>query len=174
MGKLQIQRVEVNHKEQTVVPIDETFGHEITALTPFQYMSVSKILHNMLQKLKEDQSVQKLIQQIADSIDEDSSWQDILRVGGSELIDSGLGSVSFLLDVVPEEFMDLISVASGIEKNTLLSQDMDKFFDIVDECIEVNNIQGLVDRLKKSGKSLAKKVNFQKLTQEATAATQRQ
>lgn len=71
-------------------------------------------------------------------------WNDLLSV------------VSDLLDDVPEIIVEILSHASGIKLDVLKQQDAETFLDVFDAVVEVNDIEALTKRIKKSGNTFKK------------------
>lgn len=65
------------------------------------------------------------------------AWNDILAV------------ISDLLYEVPETIVDIIANASGISKEDVEAQDAITFLDIFDAIVEVNDINAIIERVKK-------------------------
>lgn len=59
-------------------------------------------------------------------------------------------SFDFLLEEVPEQMVALLAIISGIEEDTLDGQPFATLFDVFDGVVEVNDIEKLVNRGKKS------------------------
>lgn len=56
-----------------------------------------------------------------------------------------------------DDLLNLVAVASGIEKETIEESSPDEFLDIVTAVLELNNIKAIVDKVKNLGKALQKK-----------------
>lgn len=64
-----------------------------------------------------------------------------------------LSALSELLSDMPDTVMEILANATGIKKETLGRQDFDTFMDVLDAAVEVNDLQALMNRIKKSKNS---------------------
>ena len=85
--------------------------------------------------------------------------QDTLAQVGGELVTDIMGSMEILLSDAPETATELLSIASNIDAKTLDAQDPITFLDIFDAVVEINDIEKIVERLKKSQASLKSVMN---------------
>lgn len=65
-------------------------------------------------------------------------WDDILDV------------LADLMEEAPESLFKVVSSASGIDLDTLMEQDFDTFMSVFEATVEENDVQKLIDRIKKS------------------------
>lgn len=157
--------------------VSETF--EIKPMNVFQIMRLSKELNNLLgdikgnehlknalnnyfeqsaaNKEKNNEVIEKAQAEGRDVLAEQIySTRDTLSQVGGDFINDILGSLEILLSDAPETLTELIATASNIDSNVVKSQDLYVFLDIFDAVVEVNDVNKLVERLKKSSSSLKK------------------
>lgn len=82
-----------------------------------------------------------------------------------------LDSFQVLLLNLPPQAIHLISLLSDIDKELLYEQEFEEILDVYDAVLEVNNIEEIVERVKKSLASTQRAVTFLNMTRKATAAT---
>lgn len=85
-----------------------------------------------------------------------------------------LEAIGFLIEEVPERFAEILSITSSIDKEALLYQDTDTYFDVAEAILDVNDVEKIIKRIKtissKVGKSLSIVIpNNQEATQPAVA-----
>lgn len=159
-----------NNKE-----VSETVN--IRPMNVFQIRSVSKEINALLKDIKANESLQSALNNYFDTAEENKKrnnetirkaqeeGRDVLQeqiyttrntleqVGGQFITDV-MGSLEILLEDAPEMLTRVLAVASNVEHNLLNEQDPYTFLDIFDAVVEVNDLEKLVERLKKSSASL--------------------
>lgn len=65
-------------------------------------------------------------------------WNDLVAV------------LSDLLTEIPDTIVQIVSDASGIEKEDLDEQSLETFLDVIDQVVENNDLPALIERVKKS------------------------
>lgn len=157
--------------------VSETF--EIKPMNVFQVMRLSKEINNLLSDIKGNEHLKNALnnyfEQSAANKEKNNeaikeaqaegrdvlaaeiySTRDTVSQVGGDFINDILGSLEILLSDAPETLTELIATASNIDSNVVKSQDLYVFLDIFDAVVEVNDINKLVERLKKSSTSLKK------------------
>lgn len=157
--------------------VSETF--EIKPMNVFQVMRLSKEINNLLSDIKGNEHLKNALNNYfetsaankeknnaaikkaqAEGRDvlaaEIYSTRDTISQVGGDFINDILGSLEILLSDAPETLTELISTASNIQGDVLKAQDLYVFLDVFDAVVEVNDINKLVERLKKSSSSLKK------------------
>lgn len=61
-----------------------------------------------------------------------------------------MGAIKILLNQLPDEFIELISIISGLDEELIDDQDYDVLFDIIEAIIEENDINTIVKRTKEA------------------------
>ncbi|WP_163581109.1 hypothetical protein [Gracilibacillus saliphilus] len=56
-----------------------------------------------------------------------------------------------------DEILQLVSIASGIDKSNIEKLDFEGFFDVITAVIELNNVNAIVEKVKNLGKVFQKK-----------------
>lgn len=157
--------------------VSETF--EIKPMNVFQVMRLSKEINNLLSDIKGNEHLKNALNNYFDTsaankeknnaaikkaqaegrevlAEEIYTSRDTLSQVGGDFINDILGSLEILLSDAPETATELISIASNIQGDVLKAQDLYVFLDVFDAAVEVNDIEKLVARLKKSSTSLKK------------------
>ena len=157
--------------------VSETF--EIKPMNVFQVMRLSKEINNLLSDIKGNEHLKNALnnyfEQSAENKEKNNaaiekaqaegrdvlaeqiySTRDTISQVGGDFINDVLGSLEILLSDAPETLTELIATASNIDSNVVKSQDLYVFLDIFDAVVEVNDVNKLVERLKKSSTSLKK------------------
>ena len=121
-----------------------------------QFKRAFKKVNEIIQLLEKDDSASELIEYFwnmdqqkkanggesapAPVIDED--------IQSKMFMDNIIGAFRILLDKLPEEAFELVSIISGIDEEVLDEQDYQVFFDILGAIIEENDISLIIERLK--------------------------
>ena len=178
--------------------VSETF--EIKPMNVFQVMRLSKEINNLLSDIKGNEHLKNALNNYFETsaankeknnevikqaqaegrdvlAEQIYSTRDTISQVGGDFINDVLGSLEILLSDAPETLTELIATASNIDSNVVKSQDLYVFLDIFDAVVEVNDVNKLVERLKKSSTSLKKvgEALFPKAEEnKVTAATNQQ
>lgn len=120
---------------------------EIDSITGFQFQGIMKVVNELTKEMQNDESLKGLF----DTIFGNQNVQD-MEIGdiSNEIIKNAIGSFETLAVTMPEKAYQLLSAVSGIEYNLLMSQKVENIFDIYDAVIELNDVEKLVARIKKS------------------------
>lgn len=138
-------KVNLKVKEDNTV---QTVQHEIEKVNILQITDAVKVIKDIFVSAKDNENLQALIQDI---LDEFQSGQDkeIAEVG-MKILKRAIDSMDLLLVELPEKTLELFSILSGVEYDTLVRQKAEDVFDIYDAVIQVNDIDKLIKRAKKS------------------------
>jgi hypothetical protein len=68
-----------------------------------------------------------------------------------------LMKIPALLGDSQDEIFNLVAIASGVEKETMLDYGLDEFLDVISAVLELNNIQAIVSKVKNMGNLLQTK-----------------
>lgn len=140
----------------------ETIQHEVEPINLFQFKNAMKILKDIVDELRRED----LLQPLLDGIDGSEA------APGEEnqaMIAYLAGAFEMLMIEIPDHALHLLATLSGIDYETLMAQKLEDAFEIYDAVLEVNDIEKLVERGKKS---LAVTKSRTAFLQKVTAATQ--
>lgn len=155
---------------------------DIKPMNIFQIRDVSKELNKLLKDIKGNESFSNALNNFFDTAAKNKernnetirlaqeegrdvlqeqifSTRDTLSQVGGEFVTDIMGSLEIILEDTPEMLTRVLSVASNIDHNLLNVQDPYTFLDVFDAVVEVNDIEKLVERLKKSSESLKTVMN---------------
>lgn len=152
----------------------QTEQHEIEEINITQMTNAIKVIKEIVDVVRKDEHLKSVIEEIFFEVqegDEEDGESDFTK----DFMKNILGSIDVLLMEVPEKVFELMSVLSGIDYEVFMQQKPDEVFDIYDAIIEVNDIEKLVNRAKKSlrlTKAQKKVMNLFQNTKETTVAEQ--
>lgn len=141
-------------KDNTV----ENIQHEITKIKIYQITKSLIVIKNIFEIVQKDETLKGVFTELLNGDGEDS---------GNEVIYRLAGAYETLLFNVPDKAIELLSVLSGIDKDVLTAQDAEEAFDIYDAVLEVNDIEKLINRAKKSLAVTKKTIKFKNLVTKA-------
>lgn len=138
--------------------------HEIEDIDLLQFEQMMKVINDIFQQLQNDESLKQL-------------FTDLFKEGEAQELDqrfiqSLVNSFEVLAVKMPEEAFRLLSILSGVELSILRQQKLLDVMDIYDAVIDENDIERLWKRAKKSLAATKVKMNFMKITRQATRETQ--
>ena len=131
----------------------ETHKMNIKRLKVKQYGDVMKIVGKVTRQITENEALMNTFKvQFAGVIDEE--WKDketgeLLSGIEAKLQADQLGTLAFILEHFPEELINLVSVASNINKKVLDELEDEEFLNVITAVIEVNDLKRLGDVGKK-------------------------
>jgi|SRR5699024_2258068 len=157
-------KVNLKVKENNQV---ETIQHEVEELNLFQVTKTINIIGDLFKLTEKDDKIKGLFDELFDprnmdmgeveeseegenDSEENPSEMGISQEGGERIMGKLFQAFDVLLTHVPEYAFDLLSTLAGIEYEVLMQQKIDDVFDIYDAIIEVNDVEKLVKRAKKS------------------------
>lgn len=119
----------------------------IDSITGFQFQAILKVVNELTNEMKSDDSLKGLF----DTIFGNQNVQD-MEIGdiSNEIIKNAIGSFETLAVKMPERAYQLLAAVSGIEYDLLMAQKVENIFDIYDAVVELNDVEKLVARIKKS------------------------
>jgi phage terminase small subunit len=126
----------------------ETVQHEIEDANILQITQAVKVIKDIFVLAQENEQIQALIQELAGEAQ--NNLDESAEKLGMTMLKRAIGAMDVLLVEVPEKVLELLSALSDIEYDTLIKQKPDEVFDIYDAIIQVNDIEQLVKRAKKS------------------------
>lgn len=122
-----------------------------------QFKRAFKKINEIIQLLEKDESASELIEyfwsmdQQKKGKKEESAPAPVVideDLQSKMFIDNIIGAFRILLDKLPEEAFELISIISGIDEEVLDEQDYPVFFDILEAILVENDVQLIIERLK--------------------------
>lgn len=113
-----------------------------------QLTSATKIIKEILQEGKENEEINALLGDIFNEVTEnkDEEAGDV----GTMILKRVFGSLDVFLVELPDQVLRLISTLSGVDHDVIMNLKADELFDVYDAIIEVNDIEKIVKRAKKS------------------------
>ncbi|WP_068672277.1 hypothetical protein [Oceanobacillus sp. Castelsardo] len=150
-------KVTLKIKEENTV---ETRQHEIEELNLIQITRAIKVIKDVMKLAQEDQNLKALFEDIFDAEQEEGLNADNLD---QNFIQKLIGAMDVLLAEIPEKAFELLAILSDVEYEVFMQQKPDDVFDIYDAVIQVNDIEKLIKRAKKSlalTKSQVKVINL--------------
>lgn len=139
-------KVTIKIKEGNTVSTEQ---REIEEINIMQMTQAIKVVKSILDAARKDEHLLAVIEEMFEEAQskEDSTIEEVLTQSFANNI---IGALDVLLVEVPEKVFELLSVLSGIEYDVFMQQKPEEVFDIYDAIIEVNDIEKLVNRAKKS------------------------
>lgn len=147
-------------KENTV----ESIQHDVEKLSLLQFSQSIKAINEIIKIISKEPALEALMQELL-ADDEQSNLEMDQRFLG--ILAS---SFETLLLHIPEEVTKLLAIMSGVKLEVLQVQALEDVFDIYDAILEVNDIEKLVVRAKKSLAVTKKTAAFMNKVQQATAS----
>lgn len=155
-------KVNLKIKEENKV---ETIQHEVEELNLFQITRAIKVIKDVMKLAQNDPHLKSLFEEIFTEQGAEINADDL----DESFVQKLLGAMDVLLAEIPEKAFEMLSVLSDVEYDTFMQQKPEDVFDIYDAVIQVNDIDKLINRAKKSlalTKSQVKVMNlFPKRTQ---------
>lgn len=124
----------------------QTEQHEVEELSIRQVTGAIKSVKGIINVVQED----KHLQQVLAEMFEESQTEGSDKEFGQHIAQNLMGALDVLLMEIPDKVIELLAVLSGVEHDTLLDQKAEDVFDIYDAVIQVNDIEKLINRAKKS------------------------
>jgi hypothetical protein len=167
---------EDNGGEVTVKKVQK----EIERIKLYQFTSTIKIVKDILVILNDQGGLKELLETAFSSemvndmklqeegIDE-GKVEEMMKNLDNKFIVSAVEAFKELAVNVPDKFIELVSVLSEIKREDLDKQDLIDVFDIVDAVFEVNDIEALINRIKKSLGATVGKFKFLQMRRNVTA-----
>lgn len=111
------------------------------------YNQAKDDVNKLYQEQYNEQKKQKIAEKDMQLVNvNETAFVKALEYGRVELLDG----LSEMLVELPSTVFDILATASGISKEILEKQNFDTFMDVVDATVEVNDLQAIVNRIKKS------------------------
>lgn len=139
--------------------VTESTQHEIEKLDLFQLQAALKVIKNIFKEAEDSELAHSIIEVMEGKGDMPEA---------KEMLSYLTGGFELLLMELPEQAFKLLSVMSGIEHKVLMAQKVEDVFDIYDAILEVNDIEALIERGKKSLAVTRKRTSWLKKVRTAT------
>ena len=158
MTKVNITDVQGN-KDGSVQILDSSRSVEINAIRPAQFGALTKVINQTIKDLKQNQDFQTTVQKLFGEYQEGFDLEDLFRSEDFNIF-SIMDAVGFLLEEVPDRLTEIVSIMSGVNRFIVEHQDMETYFDLIEAVLEVNDIERIVERVKKISTQMGKAFNF--------------
>lgn len=154
----------------------QTEQYEIEEINIMQMTKGIKVIKDIFDVVRKDEHLKAVLEEIFfESQTEEDEEKSAEEMFTKNFVNNAIGAIDVLLMEVPEKVFELMSVLSGIEHETFVQQKPEEVFDIYDAILEVNDIEKLVNRAKKSlrlTKAQKKVMNLFPNMKETTVAEQ--
>ncbi|MFD1450831.1 hypothetical protein [Oceanobacillus sojae] len=144
----------------------ETEQHEVKKINVFQLQGFFKTIKEIIVIVQNDEALRGIFEDFANGANADT------EVTPQFVATRIAGAFEAVLINIPEKAFELLSILSGIEKKTLMNQPVEDAFDIYDAVIEVNDIERLWARAKKSFGATKSAMAFMRKVEKATGQAQ--
>lgn len=111
-----------------------------------QVTNTIKVVNDVLNLVQNDENLSAVLNEFLYGTDEGN--EDFSQTLTNRIV----SGINVLLVEVPDKAIELLSAMSGIDYGIIMQQKADNVFDIYDAIIQVNDIDKLVQRAKKSFK----------------------
>lgn len=153
-------------------------NHEIEKIKLRQFTDTIRLVKDILFEIKDDAAFQDLFFKDTkeDQIDVNGLTKEEaeklieqrIKDLDKEFIQKAIEAFQTLAVSLPDKAIELLSVLSGIKKEDLEQQDLFDVFDIFDAVVAVNDIEALIERVKKSLGATVKGLKFLQFRKNAT------
>lgn len=147
-------------KDNTV----ETIQHEVESINFLQFSSALKTISNIMHILNDNTELKQTFENMF------AAENDEQELSAQYVIARAAGAFEAVLIHIPQEGFNLLATLSGVERKTLEKQDLLDVFEIYDAVLEVNDIEKIVNRAKKSFAATKSATKFMRKSKKATAA----
>lgn len=134
--------------------VQKTQTFEIEEISFEQFARLLNVVKKTFKELQEDGGMNEFMQEMFGSdskiVIDESTPQEIIDELDEQFFVKLLGGLEFIAGVLPNRFIEIIATISDIEKEILQKQKLLKVMDVYDAVIEANDIELLVERVKKS------------------------
>jgi hypothetical protein len=129
------------------------------------------VIKSIFDIVRKDDHLQTILEEVFNEAQQDGEGKSAEEFFTQDFATNVMGAIDVLLMEVPEKVFELMSVLSGIEYDVFMQQKPEDVFDIYDAIIEVNDIERLVNRAKKSLRLTAAQKKVMNLFQKKSEAT---
>lgn len=131
----------------------------IERIKGYQYEEIMMAINNIITEVQQDQSLSDLFKGMFGIEGEGTENLDDMEL--LEVAKKMAGSFEILLVKMPSHAFKILSILAELDVQTLKNQDFFAILDIYDAVIEENDMERLIERLKKSIALTQAKVKFQ-------------
>lgn len=168
---------------------NETGGYDLVPVTirkmRFEaFDDLLNILYTIYEQIESNPNLKVLFMEMFTHVDDfdpeavknftEAELQELKRVRQREseqrFFQGIAGAIPLLLVHLPKQAKELVYVVTGVDRDLLGQQDFDTVLDVYDAMLEVNNVEKLYNRIKKSSNVTKKAVGFLNLRRKATKA----
>lgn len=129
----------------------ETIQHEIEELNLIQVTRAIKTIRDVIKLAQDDENLKELLKEVFDEAEEgQENGEEAEEEFGKDIAQKLFGALDILLVEVPEKAFELLAIMANIEHKVFMQQKPEDVFDIYDAVIQVNDIEKLINRAKKS------------------------
>lgn len=139
-------KVTLNIKEGNTTHAEQ---HLIEEVNLFQLTKAIKVIKEILDVVSTDEHLVGVIKEFLDEVEVTEGEGPEQHFSESFMENLG-GAINVLMVEIPEKAIELLGVLSGVEYDVLMQQKAEEVFDIYDAIVQVNDIEKLVVRAKKS------------------------
>lgn len=172
MTKVQVRQFDTNARGE-IVPTGTSQEVEITPIRPKQFGALTKVINAAIKDLRQNKEFVGTVNNLFGEYGNGMSPRDLFRSDDFNAF-TILEAIGFLIEEIPERFAEILSIASTIDKEALLYQDTDTYFEVAEAILDVNDVEKIVKRIKTISSKLGKSLSFvipnnQEATQPAVA-----
>jgi hypothetical protein len=155
--------------------IFESEQFEIRKIKLIQFTKTLNHVKDIIKALNEDESISELFAQFFEDGSVDAEGMDaqevekLIQKADNEFLIKGVQAFNQLVTKLPDHAISLLSTISGIDPEKLYDQELETVLDIFDAVVEVNDVEALITRLKKSFGQTTSKLKFLQFRKEVTA-----
>ncbi len=153
-----LRQIEVDKNGQ-VYYTSTSNDFEVQPIRPAQFGALMKVINATQKELQSNENFKQTVTQLFGEYADGFTFDELFRSGDFNIFNV-LDAVGFLLEEAPDKLAQIISIMSNIDRTTIEHQDMDKYFDLIEKVVEVNDIEKLVTRIKTLSKNLGKAFSF--------------
>ncbi len=156
---INIKSVQEDKRNGTVEVLPQSTEVEIKPIRPSQFGKLTKVVNATIKDLQANEDFKKTVQNLFGEYAEGFTFQDLVRSEDFNVFNI-LDAVGFLLEETPERIVEITSIATGIDRVLIENQDIDTFFDIIEQIFEVNDIEKIFNRIKRLSGQMGKAFSF--------------
>lgn len=170
MTKVNIKSVQEN-RDGSIEVLPQSTEVEIMPVRPSQFGKLMKVVNATQKDLQSNEQFKETVTKLFGEYAEGFDFEDLFRNEDFNVF-SILDALGFVAEEVPDRLTEIIEVTSGINRVLIENQDMDTYFDIIEQVIEVNDIEKIVERIKRLSSKMGKALNFLQANQDQVANAQ--
>jgi hypothetical protein len=155
-----------------------TEDFEIRKIKLKQFTQTLSHVKDIMKALGEDDNLKSLITQATGGGPElydaegmtEAQVEELMKKADTDFILKAIGAFEQVAVILPDHAIALLATLSGIDKAKLEEQDLEVVLDIMDAVLVVNDIEALIQRVKKSFGQTIGKLKFLQVRKEVTQA----